>query len=390
MVGIVRQKMLPVVLLIMLLGFAVTTSAQTETATPQPTQRPSPLRPIIPREEAIIRAGPGHTHSQLDRLRWADEIDIIARNRIGNWVKIRVERGNTDVEGWIVTGYLALYESIRLSEVPVDDSLPDADPSKVNSRSQAALYAVDVLPDISDAMREVYERGLEAGNHPEVITKIGDSLSASERYLTLMHLTGHELGPYDFLAPTVEFFGPSMAQASVASEIGLSTYGVFDPMWADDEFCEANESPLDCELRRKQPSVVFILFGPNDVRAMTGEAYADQMRMMVEACLDHGTIPVLSTFSADPDEEFWWQSIGFNQVLLDLATEYEVPLINLWAAARILPDYGLDRDQVHLKHSGYEMLHFRAGQEAYYGVSLQNLLALATLDELRRELGMDE
>lgn len=366
------------------------TVAQSETPTPQATERPSIIHPIIPREEAIIRAGPGHTHSQIDRIRWADEIELIARNRIGNWVKIRVERGDSNVEGWIVTGYLAFYENIHLSEVPVDDSLPDADPSKVNSRSQAALYAVNVLPGISDAMREVYQHGIDLGNHPEVITKIGDSLSASEHYLTIMHLPGYELGPYDFLADTVEFFGPSMADPSVASEIGLSTYGVFDPMWADDDLCEPNESPIECELRRKQPSIAFILFGPNDVRAMTADEYAEQMTLLIETCLEHGTIPVLSTFSADPDEEFWWQSIGFNQVLVDLAAEYEVPLMNLWAAARILPKYGLDQDKVHLKQSGYETLQYRGGQEAYYGVSLQNLLALAVLDELRIELGMDQ
>jgi len=351
---------------------------------------PEPDAPlIIPRERASLREGPGHTHPQSARLDLGDtDITIVARNRIGSWVKIKVKRDSEVFSGWVLTGYLELDETIQLGDYPVEDRLPDAVPENVNSRSQSMLYRVDVLPRISDAMIEVYERGQQNGIQPNVVTKIGDSLSASRVYLTAISRPDPQLGPYAFLQETVDYFGPSLAEPSVASEIGLSTYGVFDPFWADRTLCEANESPLDCELRRKMPLAVFILFGPNDVRAMTADEYETQMRLMIETMLDHGTIPILSTFSADPDEAFWWQSIGFNQVLIDLAAEYDVPVINLWAAARVLPTYGLDQDQIHLKHSGQENLYYINGQEAYYGVSLQNLLALATLHELRMALGL--
>jgi hypothetical protein len=63
--------------------------------------------------------------------------------------------------------------------------------------------------------------------------------------------------------------------------------------------------------------------------------------------------------------------------------------MNLWAAARALPEYGLDEDRVHLKHSGFERLKFDTGHETWYGVSLQNLLAIRTLDEIRRALKME-
>lgn len=355
-----------------------------ETATPTPDHRA-----IVPREEAIIRQGPGHSHLPVNRLNWQDEIEILERNRPGTWVYIRVTRGGgTPWEGWVLTGYLDLDETVRLSEVPVNVSVADANASTINSRSQSRLYAVPVISVVSDAMRDVYERGQQIGNRSNSITKIGDSLSASRIYLIPMSRGDHQLGPYDFLDETIDFFGASMAEIGVASRIGLSSIAVFDPVWADPQLCEPNETPLACEYRRKKPSIAFILFGPNDVRAMDEERYETQMRLIVEESMNQGVIPVLSTFSADPDEAFWWQSINFNLVLLDIAEEYEVPLINLWAAARPLPNYGLDRDRIHLKHSGYENLHFVEGQEAYYGVSLQNLLSLCMLDELRRTLGM--
>src|SRR5690606_27120024 len=110
--------------------------------------------------------------------------------------------------------------------------------------------------------------------------------------------------------------------------------------------------------------------------------------LIVEESLAAGVIPVLSTFSNDPEAPLWWQSINFNLRLADIAAEYEVPLINLWAAARILPAYGLDQDQVHLKNSGFRYIKFTRGNEADYGVTLQNLLSIRMLDEIRRTLDM--
>lgn len=347
------------------------------------------LHLIAPREQAIVRQGPGHTHLQVNQLDWQDTITILERNRAGNWLHIRVQRGaGVVIDGWVMTGHLILDEAVHLSEVPVNANIPDANPSTVNSRSMARLYSVPVIPSVSGAMQEIFVRGQQLGNYRNVITKIGDSLSVSRIYLTSMSRGDHELGPYDFLEETIVYFGASMAEPSVASRIGLSSIAVFDPVWADAQLCESNESPLACEYRRKKPSVAFILFGPNDVRSMDDDRYGMQMRMIVEESLTAGVIPVLSTFSVDPDDEFWWQAINFNLVLVDIAAEYEVPIINLWSAARPLPDYGLDEDGVHLKHSGYENLYYATGHEAYYGVSLQNLLSLCMLDELRRAMEM--
>jgi len=75
--------------------------------------------------------------------------------------------------------------------------------------------------------------------------------------------------------------------------------------------------------------------------------------------------------------------------LVALAEEYQLPLINLWAAARVLLEYGLDLDKVHLKVSGLDYLKYDTGYEAFYGVSLHNLLAICTLDDIRHKLGIE-
>ena len=339
----------------------------------------------------IVYQGPGETHRQADILNPGVPIKIIERNHTGNWVRVMrtTDDGTVAMDGWVVSAFLNQDENLKYSQVPVNRDLPDHNPDTVEGASIAELYSLPILPELSDEMVEIYKRGQILGNQSDVITKVGDSLSVSDKYLTIFAQDDYDLGPYDYLEDTLNYYGKSISGTSVASRIGLSTYVVFDPLWADKEVCLANESPLDCEYRIKQPSVAFILFGPNDVRSMTEIEYGEQMRMIVEATLERGIIPVVFTFSADSEVELWWQSINFNRELMKIADEYKVPVINLWAATRILPDYGLDIDGIHLAHSGYFYLKLSNGDEAFYGVTMQNLLALRMLDEIRKTLGID-
>lgn len=114
------------------------------------------------------------------------------------------------------------------------------------------------------------------------------------------------------------------------------------------------------------------------------------MRRIVEETIGRGIIPVLSTFSYHPEHEFWWQAVEFNLQLVEIAEEYNLPLINLWAASRPLPEYGLDRDQIHMKQSGFAYLKFDTGHESFYGTSLRNLLAVRTLHEIRVTLELGD
>lgn len=341
-------------------------------------------------QPTVLYAGPGDSFQQLGKLNPGLPISITERNHTGMWVHI-VRKADEQVvqDGWVISAFLNRDDSLQFGDIPINATIEDADPSTVNSKSMASLYAVPVIPTISDAMVEVYKKGQALGNISSAITKVGDSLSENVQYLMPMSNPERKLGPYGYLADTVDYYGGSVATASVAARLGMSTYGVVDPFWADKKLCQPGETPLDCEYRLKKPSVAFIMFGPNDVRSMTEDKYAGQMRQIIEDTLAHGTIPVISTFSAHPDEEFFWQSINFNLQLVSLAQEYQIPLINLWAAARVLPEYGLDRDQVHLKVSGFAYLKYDTGHEAFYGVVLHNLLSICTLDDIRHKLGIE-
>lgn len=351
------------------------------------------MLPVVSADDVLVTSswqriglfeGPGVTYWQTGWLNPGVDVSLIERNSVGTWV--HVFRTNEDeeviIDGWVMSGFLNMTDGLDFGVLPVSD-LPDAVVENVNSQSMSQLFAVPVIPQISDAMVELY---LQSDNEPNVITKVGDSLMMNDEYLQLMSMTERELGGYAYLADTIDYFGASTAQPSVAARLGLTTYVVFDPMWADGEICEAGETPLSCEYRHKRPSIAFIMFGANDVQHMTDAIFDEQMRLLVEETLAQNIIPVLFTFSYHPDNDLWWQSINFNLRLVQIAGDYEVPLVNLWAAARALPEYGLDVDHIHLKNSGYDYLDFTNGHEAFYGVTLQNLLTICVLHEIQRRV----
>jgi uncharacterized protein YraI len=337
--------------------------------------------------EAFIFAGPSETYTQLGILPPGLRVEIVERNEIGNWLHVQ-STGASRVNGWVMTGFLTLNDDLEFSDVPIALEMADADVSQIEDPRVAALYEVPIISDVSPTMQLIYRRGQALGNDSSTVTKIGDSVTADPIYLAPMSRDDNELGPYYYLQDTLDFFGPDVVQISVAARISLTTYSVFDPMLADGAQCESNETPLDCEYRVRKPSIAFIMFGANDVRHIDVERFDEQMRLIIDETLSKGIIPVLSTFSYDPNAGYWDQALDFNLAVVEISRDYEVPLINLWAAARPLPQYGLDGDDVHMAHSGFRELKYDTGHESWYGVSLRNLLSLRMLEEIRSTLGM--
>ncbi len=357
-------------------------------ATPLPEDYVPPYEaPFIarPRVNSVVFQGPGGANAQIGTVRQGTDLHVVQRNAVGNWIRVqqRDSTGAVRLDGWVVTGFMALDPAFDLRMVAINRSAPEYTEGIVASQTMAEIYRASLVSPIREAMREVYARGQSMGNNPHTITKVGDSVSANPLYLAPMAHPLVELGPYGELAETIAYFGASAAQPSVASRIGMSTYTVLDPMWADKAVCESNESPLACEYRIKKPIAAFIVFGPNDVRSMTETDFAGQIRKIIDVSLEMGVIPILSTFSVSPEDGLYPQALNFNRELVRLANETQVPLVNFWAGARLLPNYGLDTDGIHPKNTGFDYLKFDNGSEAYSGTALHNLLSIRMLESLR-------
>jgi len=332
------------------------------------------------RETSSLYGGPGHTYPRVGLLRQGEALSLIGRNRVGHWLQVQAQ----DQEGWLPIGALQLPPTLRLSSLPLVD-IADADPQQVEDSLEAELYAIPLLPTISDKMCNHYGAGtLWGGREAARVTKIGDSNSVSMAYLTPIAQEAYDLGPYDMLRDAVSFFGPSLGEASVAAQVGFNSASAFDPFWVNSRACQANETPLACELRLSQASIALVMFGINDTQVLNRTDYEKQMRAVIETILQARALPIIIAFSSPTNFNKRNQVIHFNLINARLAQEYDVPFINFWAAAQALANGGVSSDGIHLTSNLRFVL---GGPESRLGMTLHNLLVLSTLAELRAVCG---
>ncbi len=234
-----------------------------------------------------------------------------------------------------------------------------------------------VLPDeVMENVRRIHAAGQARGRDAHAFSKLGDSLIATPSFLAMFETHPYNLGPYDYLAPVLDYYGGSFERYGVALRPGLHAWGVFDPLWANKDWCQANENLLDCEIRLNNPSVMLVLLGTNDVGYPEGFEF--NMRKVIQTIIDAGIIPVIVTKA----DRFEGPDNINNEILRQIAADMDVPLWDYDLVAETLPNRGLQEDGVHLTvfpENDYTM------PEAYQlGHGVHNLTALMMLDAIRQ------
>ncbi len=330
-----------------------------------------------------MRSGPSLAHEGVIRLELGTEVQVMARNQLGDWLFVISDE---DQPGWL-PAHLLPAAAQSVIELPLHDDLVTAHALDLRDRSDdeilQSLLAVPQLWLPPDHSREIYQRGLSLGRDERVAVRIGDCNSVSDYFLaTLTDQADVDLGSYAYLDDGLTHFRASFDAVPVAADVGFNAYSVFDPFWADADHCAANETPLDCVLRRDNPAVAMIMFGANDLQVLNTEQYEAALVMLIERLMDGGVIPVLSTFPNNPAiGDRGHIALRFNAIVVALAQEYDVPLMNFWLMSQSLPDYGIAEDNAHLTARG-PTEGFSEDAVHRWGFSARNLLALAMLDQL--------
>ena len=235
-----------------------------------------------------------------------------------------------------------------------------------------------VLPEFSDLAQSIYRHGIERGNDPQAFSRIGDGEVATHWFLSSFTQSpkSYNLGPYPELEKTIDFFAESISRDGQAARAGVNTSRILDPDFADFKVCEQGESPLECELRLNRPSFVIISLGTNQVWAP--ETFEVEMRIIIQKLMDAGVLPILSTKgdNLEGDHEI-------NQIVCELAQEYELPLWNFWHAIQPLPDHGLQSDGEHLTWGPNDFSDPQVMTKAW---PIRNLTALQILSLIMDEL----
>jgi hypothetical protein len=248
-----------------------------------------------------------------------------------------------------------------------------------------------VIPEISHNAIDTYQHGLEMGNDPRVFSVLGECQSElaweANGVTVLGYLSGFEdpanynLGDeYAYLQATIDQFMPSWTLQRVAAHRGTNVAQVLSPLYSDAELCDVRETPLQCEFRRNNPSIVLISF-ETWFYDRPIETYETYMRQIIDASLEEGVLPVLVT-GADSHAD----SRALNAALARLAVEYDIPLWNFWASVQDLPNHGLEPepDENGFKHITYAPNNFDDPEAMQAAWPMRNLGGLQILDAIWR------
>jgi hypothetical protein len=200
-----------------------------------------------------------------------------------------------------------------------------------------------VVPTVSARMVEIYRQGQTLGRDPARFSKVGDCQNVVTYFLGAFDTPGeYSLGEYAALQPAIDHFGGSWSRTSLAVKPGMNVAGQLSPIQADPKQCDKMESPLACEIRVNNPSIVII-----SLETWWGQQpaveYEAAMRQVVEYVLSQGVVPILATKADNLEGDN-----SVNAAIARVAYDYDVPMWNFWAAVQPLPGHGLTEDGFHL------------------------------------------
>lgn len=222
---------------------------------------------------------------------------------------------------------------------------------------------LSVIPELSERALEILADGIARGNNPNTFSIIGDCQSMPPVFMGFYDEPGaYQLLEEDrYLEQSIRHFSGSFSRQSISVDNGFNVASVMSPMWTNLELCNSTETPLECEFRLQNPTVVFVNLGTNR-HTRDDVKYEDYLRAIVDFAIAHGVLPILSTKADNVEGDH-----SINEGIAKVAAEYDLPLWNFWRTVQVLPGQGLGTERggsylsvegwnVH-SYSGLRMLH---------------------------------
>jgi hypothetical protein len=254
------------------------------------------------------------------------------------------------------------------------------------------IRAVPIVPSIGGGVyaraRMLIQRGKRNGNRLNVFSKIGDSITSWDFFLT--KVGGAQLGSYDKLQGVIARFsgevartGNSFENHSLAAQGGWSSSDLLNPANADPGACSPGETPVACELRVTRPAVALIMIGTNDLPGGDLALFRANLNRILTIVESNSVVPVISTIPYRRDTLSYQNNVpAFNEVIVRVARAHSVPVWNFWLAMESLPSNGVSSDGIHPSlPPDYNAVIFDAAH-LQFGFTMRNLTALQVLQSL--------
>jgi len=278
----------------------------------------------------------------------------------------------------VPTSVPATATAIAIPDLPTADDVSSTIQAPTPTLAPDAWKHMPIAPVVSSRMIALYQAGLAAGRDPNRFSKIGDCQNITTYFLASFdNPKEYQLGSqYGYLQSTIDHFAGSWSRQSLATKGGENVASALTPFWSDPKKCNSGETPIACEIRVNNPSIVTVSFE----ESWNGNLviYNEDLRKVVEYILSQHVVPILATRAEVPGSEN-----SINEVVTRIAYDYQVPLWNFWTATNPLPSHGLVADGFHLTQ-GRDLFVFNNTADMEAGWTWRNLTALEAIDSVYR------
>lgn len=337
-----------------------------------------------------LRDGPSQEHEVILELAALSPLTVLVRTADSSWLEVRTTSGDF---GWVFAEWVEV--SIDLEDIPIltehtNAEQPTPAPTPMVTSTPGAPSEPSRYPfvsGVSDHVSQIFAQGQALGNRANVFSKVGDSITTTDAFLYPIGRGEYSLHGYSYLQAVTDFYSEewartnnSFANLSLAAGIGWSAHALLSSEVSHETLCGERESPLECEYRLVKPSVALIMLGTNDVPSTPLSSYEQTMRQIVDTTIEYGIVPILSTIPPIHMYGTEGRVESINQVIRDLAKEYDIPLLDYWAAMQGLPNDGLRSDGVHPSHAPAGENADFTPENLQYGMPVRSLTALQALD----------
>ena len=278
----------------------------------------------------------------------------------------------------VPTSVPATVTAIAIPDLPTADDVSSTIQAPTPTLAPDAWKSMPIAPVVSSRMIALYQAGLAAGRDPNRFSKIGDCQNITTYFLASFdNPKEYQLGSqYGYLQSTIDHFAGSWSRQSLATKGGENVASALTPFWSDPKKCNSGETPIACEIRVNNPSIVTVSFEESWNGNLV--TYNEDLRKVVEYILSQHVVPILATRAEVPGSEN-----SINEVVTRIAYDYQVPLWNFWTATNPLPSHGLVADGFHLTQ-GRDLFVFNNPNDMEAGWPWRNLTALEAIDAVYR------
>lgn len=237
------------------------------------------------------------------------------------------------------------------------------------------------VPDVAPLAPNLNNVFYNVGSTPATAFSVaGDNTLGTDNFINPINNNAVNYGNYSNLQTTTSYYNFGIQSAAVNDT--WTPASLLDPAVADGSLCNAGETPLACELRRNQPSVLIISFSPSAATALDLPTFTSTLTTIVDQALANGTVPVLTLLSNDGVVTDQGLIDQYNAALIEVATnrasnpDLDVPV---WDLSQTLS--GQSQGVYAVAPGGPTDFSDAALQ---YGVNRRTLAALQILESFRQ------